>query len=85
MLLSCSLCFILSVPNVSSHFCACCHMKWKFLVSLETPLCYVMFSWKLSYESTFLLKQTLWEDVLLRTDTWWCTGSSWEKRHMMFC
>jgi hypothetical protein len=35
-------------------------LKWKFLVSLETQLCYViLFFWKLSYKRMFLLKQTL--------------------------
>jgi hypothetical protein len=28
-------------------------MKWKFLVSLETQLHHVMFSWKLSYKRMF--------------------------------
>ena len=33
-------------------------LKWKFLLSLETPLGHVIFFWKLSYERMFLLKQT---------------------------
>ena len=32
--------------------------KWKFLVSLEAQLFHVIFFWKPSYESMFLLKQT---------------------------
>jgi hypothetical protein len=34
------------------------NVKLKFLASLETQLCYVMFFWKLSYERMFVLKQT---------------------------
>ena len=34
------------------------HVKWKFLVSLDTQLCHMMFFWKLSYERMLLLKQT---------------------------
>jgi hypothetical protein len=34
------------------------HLKWTYLVSLETQLCRVMFFWKLSYERVCLLKQT---------------------------
>ena len=34
-------------------------------------VCHMMVFWKLSYERTFLLKQThTWEDVLLSTDMW---------------
>jgi hypothetical protein len=41
-------------------------VKWEFLTSLGTQLCYMMFLWKLSF---------LWEDVLLRTDMWCFSGS----------
>lgn len=30
-------------------------LKWKFLASLETRLCHVIFFWKLSYERMLLL------------------------------
>ena len=33
------------------------NMRWKFLVSLESQLCHVVFFWKLSVED-ILLKQT---------------------------
>ena len=58
--------------------------KMKFLVSLETQLCHVIFFWKLSYKRMFLLKQT-WEDVLLKTDTWCFSGKCLERGHVMFC
>jgi hypothetical protein len=50
-------------------------MKWKFLVSLETQVCHVMFFWKPSYERMFLL----------RTYRWRFSGSSLEKGHAIFC
>ena len=51
-------------------------VEQKFLVSSETHLCHVMFFWKLSYMTIFLLKQThgsifCWEqtnDVLLEAE-----------------
>jgi hypothetical protein len=49
-------------------------LKWKFLVSLETQLCHVMFFWNLSYEKMY------W----LRTDIWFFSGSILEKGHVMF-
>ena len=63
-------------------------LKWKFLVSLETQLGHVVFSHKLSYErerEDVLTKVDKWEDVFLRTDTWWFCGGSLEKGHVVFC
>jgi len=52
-------------------------VMWKFLVSLETHLCHVMFSWKLM--RVCFGEADTWEDVLLRTDMWYFSEISLEK------
>jgi hypothetical protein len=49
-------------------------MKWECLVLLESQLCHDVF-----------LEAVLWEDVLLRTDTWCFWQSSLVKGHAIFC
>ena len=50
-------------------------VKWKFLVSLETQLCHVMFFWKSSCERMFC-----WSRRVRGCFCW----SRYERRHVMF-
>ena len=42
-----------------------CGLKWKFLVSLETQLCHVMFLWKLSCETIFCWSKYPWGGCMM--------------------
>ena len=60
-------------------------VKWKFVISLETQLCDVMFFWKLSSERMFCWSRHV-RGRFAEKDIWCLSGHCLVKKgHVMFC